>query len=127
MPPGGSATITHTASSAGLGAGTYSGTATISGSGITTQVIPGTMTVTGTGATTMSVLVTLTVASGSTTPAVGLTPTSLTFTGSVGGANPVAKTIGIANTGGGTLSWSASDNASWLAVSPASGSGNSTV
>jgi hypothetical protein len=70
MPPGGSATITHTSSSAGLGAGTYSGTATISGSGITTRVIPITMAVT---------------ASGSTTPAIGLSPTSLAFTGSVGG------------------------------------------
>jgi Viral BACON domain len=112
MPPGGSATITHTASPAGLSAGTYSGTATISGSGITTRVIPITMAVT---------------AAGGTSPAIGLSTTSLAFTGSIGRVNPGAQTINIANTGGGTLNWSTSENASWLTVSPASGSGTGTV
>jgi Viral BACON domain len=41
----------------------------------------------------------------------------------VGGANPGAQSLNITNTGGGTLSWSTSDNAPWLTVSPASGSG----
>jgi hypothetical protein len=45
MAPGGSATISHTASTAGLTAGIYSGTATISGGGTTKQV-PVTLTVT---------------------------------------------------------------------------------
>ncbi|HEY6260053.1 MAG TPA: fibronectin type III domain-containing protein, partial [Nitrospiraceae bacterium] len=112
MPPGGSATITHTASPAGLSAGTYSGTATISGGGITTQVIPITMAVS---------------AAVNTTPAIGLSQTGLAFTGRVGGPNPAAQTISIANTGGGALNWSASDNAPWLTLSPASGSGNSTM
>ena len=110
MPPGGSASITHTASPAGLGAGTYSGTATITGGGTTKQVP-----------------ITLTLTTSTTNPTIGLSPTSLAFTGSVGGANPAAQTISIANTGGGTLTWSASDNASWLTVSPASGSGAGTV
>jgi hypothetical protein len=112
MPPGGSATITHTASPAGLGAGTYSGTATISGSGITTQVIPITMSVT---------------ATGSTSPAIGLSPTGLAFAGSVGGANPAAQIITVSNTGGGTLSWSASEQANWLTLSPPSGTNAGTV
>src|SRR4029077_10851668 len=37
------------------------------------------------------------------------------------------QTVSISNTGGGTLSWSASDNAAWLTLSPASGTGNGTV
>ena len=111
IQPGQSGVFTLTASTAGLTAGTYSGTATITGGGIIKQVVP----------------VAMTVASGSTTPTVGLAPTSLAFTGSVGGTNPATQTISIANTGGGTLTWSASDNASWLTVSPASGSGNGTV
>ena len=37
------------------------------------------------------------------------------------GANPAAKSLSVANTGGGTLSFTAADNATWLAVSPASG------
>jgi hypothetical protein len=110
IQPGQSGAFTLTASTAGFTAGTYSGTATISGGGIT-----------------KSVPVTLTVSSASAPPAIGLSPTNLAFTDSVGGANPAAKTISIGNTGGGTLTWSASDNASWLTLSPASGSGNSTV
>jgi hypothetical protein len=51
----------------------------------------------------------------------------MAFTGSVGGTNPATQTVSIANTGGGTLSWSVSDNAPWLTVSPASGSGTGTV
>jgi hypothetical protein len=111
IQPGQSGAFTLTASTAGLTAGTYSGAATISGGGATKSV-PVTLTVT---------------TSTSTNPTIGLSPTSLTFTGSVGGTNPTAKTISIANTGGGTLTWSASDNASWLTLTPASGSGNSTV
>src|SRR5436309_1924069 len=50
-----------------------------------------------------------------------LSPSSLTFSGTQGGANPAAKTVSITNTGGGTLSWTVSDNAAWLSLSPASG------
>jgi hypothetical protein len=112
-PPSGTnaGTINAGVNLSGLAAGTFTGTVTVSGAGATTKSIP----------------VTLTVTSGSTTPAIGLNPISLAFTGSVGGTNPAAQTVSIANTGGGTLSWSASDNAPWLTVSPASGSGNKAV
>ncbi|TFH46480.1 MAG: hypothetical protein E4H01_09890, partial [Lysobacterales bacterium] len=110
MAPGGSATISHTASTAGLTAGTYSGTATISGGGITKQV---------------PVTLTLTVAT--LAPAIGLNTTSLGFAGSVGGANPSAQTIGISNAGGGTLAWTAGDNVPWLTLSPLSGTNAGTV
>jgi hypothetical protein len=111
IQPGQSGAYTFTVSTAGLAAGTYSGSATISGGG-TTKSVPVMLTVT---------------TSTSTSPTIGLSPMSLSFTDSVGGANPAAKTISIANTGGGTLTWSASDNTSWLTLSPASGSGNGTV
>jgi hypothetical protein len=60
-------------------------------------------------------------------PAIGASPTSLAFAGTQGAANPASQTVNISNTGGGSLSWSASDNASWLTVNPASGTGNGVV
>ncbi len=60
-------------------------------------------------------------------PEIGTSPTSLSFTAQQGGSNPAAQTLSISNTGGGTLSWSGSDNAAWLTLSPASGTGNGAV
>jgi hypothetical protein len=60
-------------------------------------------------------------------PAIGASPTSLSFAATQGGANPAAQVLSISNTGGGTLSWSANDSAPWLTLSPASGTGNGTV
>ena len=60
-------------------------------------------------------------------PVIGTSPTSLAFTATQGGANPATQTLTISNTGGGTLTWSASDNAAWLTVSPASGIGNGSA
>ena len=60
-------------------------------------------------------------------PAIGASPTSLSFTAQQGGSNPAAQTVSISNTGGGTLSWSATDNAAWLTVSPSAGTGNGAV
>jgi hypothetical protein len=109
------------------GSGTGTATATVNAANLTAGTYNATITVAATGATVKSVPVTLTVTSGSTTPAIGLNPISLTFTASAGGANPAAQAFSIANTGGGTLSWSASDNAPWLTISPASGSGTGTA
>jgi hypothetical protein len=73
--------------------------------------------------------VTLTVTASAPTlpPAIGLSPTSLSFTGTAGGSNPAAQSVSIANTGGGTLSWTAGDNAAWLSLSPTSGTNAGTV
>jgi hypothetical protein len=60
-------------------------------------------------------------------PAIGASPTHLSFAATQGGTNPATQTVTISNTGGGTLSWSASDNATWLTASPTSGTGNGTV
>jgi len=80
-----------------------------------------------TGAPSITVPVTFTVTAAPVPPAIGASPTSLSFTAQQGGGNPIAKTLTISNTGGGTLSWSASPNTTWLAVSPAAGTGNGAV
>src|SRR5262249_11247702 len=64
---------------------------------------------------------------GGTQPAIGVSPTSLSFTATAGGANPANQTINITNTGGGTLNLTASDDAAWLTVSPTSGPTPSTL
>ncbi len=61
------------------------------------------------------------------TPVIGVTPISLSFAAIMGGANPAAQTFSISNSGGGTLSWSVSDNAAWLSLSPTAGTGNGVV
>jgi len=54
-------------------------------------------------------------------------PQSLSFNYTVGGAAPVAQNVSITNAGGGTLSWAASPGASWVALSPASGTAPATL
>ena len=61
-------------------------------------------------------------AGGAAQPAVlAVAPSSLAFSATAGAANPAAKTLSVTNTGGGSLSFTASDDAPWLSVSPASG------
>jgi Subtilase family/Viral BACON domain len=60
-------------------------------------------------------------------PAIGVSPSSMSFTATAGGANPAGQSLSITNTGGGTLNWSASSNQTWLSVSPASGTAPSTT
>ena len=54
-------------------------------------------------------------------PVLSVTPATLAFTATVGGTDPAAKTVAVSNTGTGSMSWTASENATWLSVSPASG------
>ena len=95
----------------GLSTGTYSSSfniAVTSKNGrIQTATIPVTFVVS-TGGTT-------------TTPSMLLNPTSLSFSGIAGGANPLAKTINLANPTGGTLTWSMTESAAWLALNISSG------
>jgi hypothetical protein len=58
-------------------------------------------------------------------PALSVSPTSLAFSGTAGGAT--AKTLTVTNAGGGTMSWTASESASWLTLSPTSGTNNGTI
>ncbi len=66
-------------------------------------------------------------AGGTTSPTIGVSPSSFSFTATAGGANPANQTLSISNTGGGTLNWTASDDATWLTVSPTSGTAPSTA
>jgi hypothetical protein len=108
----GSGTITATPSITGLSAGTYTTDITVSASGA--------------GGSPKTIPVTLTV-DPPTPPSLSVSPSSLAFNGTAGGSNPAAKTLSVSNTGGGTLDWSASENAAWLSVSPASGTGAATI
>lgn len=85
-----------------------------------------TITVTATGATNtpQTIPVTLLVSAPTTTPTIGLNPTSLSFSGTVGGANPTNQSITVQNTGTGTLTWSVTDNQSWLTATQ---SGNTVL
>ncbi len=53
-------------------------------------------------------------------PAIGLSATALSFS-TRQGSNPPAQQLTVSNTGGGLLNWQASDNTTWLSVSPFSG------
>ena len=57
-----------------------------------------------------------------TPPEISVAPSSLTFSGKEGGANPSSQTIVIKNSGEGTLNYSIADDANWLSVDPTSGS-----
>ncbi|MDA0161538.1 DUF4082 domain-containing protein [Solirubrobacter ginsenosidimutans] len=105
-------TITLTPDVTGLAAGTYTTDVTVTAPGATgaPATIPVTFTVTA-----------------PVPPALSVAPTSLAFSATAGGAAPAAKTLAVSNTGGGTLSWTTSDDASWLTVTPGSGSGAGTV
>jgi hypothetical protein len=111
-PPSGTGNgaVTLTVTSGSLAAGTYNSTVTVQASG----------------ASSVSVPVTLTVATAPVPPAIGMSPTSLSFTATPS-VSPAPRTLSISNTGGGTLAWSASDNAPWLTLNRVSGTGNSVV
>ena len=107
---------------AGTGAGGM--TASVAIGSLTVGSHGGIITLSASGASSVTVPVTFTV---SATPAIRVSPASLSFTATQGGSNPAAQTLSISNTGGGTLTWSASDNAAWLTLSPSTGTGNGTV
>src|SRR6185369_16287634 len=48
------------------------------------------------------------------TPALQLSTNSLTYSATAGGSNPAAQPVTISNSGGGTLSWTASKTQTWL-------------
>ena len=104
-------TISVQVNPSGLSTGTYSGFFDIAVTGrhhrIQTVTIPVTFVVS-TGGTTV-------------TPSVLLNPASLSFSGTAGGANPLAQTINLLNPTGGTLSWTLTESAPWLALNITSG------
>jgi hypothetical protein len=59
-------------------------------------------------------------------PVIVLNPTEFYFAAVHGGSNPPNQTLLITNSGGRTLHWSATDDADWLSIAPASGTGSGT-
>ena len=104
-------TISVQVNPSGLSTGTYSSSFDIAVTGkydrIRTATIPVTLVVS-TGGTTV-------------TPSMLLNPASLSFSGTAGGANPLAQTINLLNPTGGTLSWTMTESAPWLALNITTG------
>jgi hypothetical protein len=96
----GNGTVAVSVNPTGLAAGTHTSMITVSAPGATNtpQVVP----------------VTLTLTAPPAQPTIGLSPTSLAFSGTTGGSTPSSKTITVTNAGTGTLTWSVTDNANWL-------------
>ncbi|MBS0184052.1 MAG: fibronectin type III domain-containing protein [Nitrospira sp.] len=104
-------TITLTATAGSLPIGIYNATITLSAAGATAVTIP----------------VNLTIEAAPVPPIIGTSPATLSFTAVQGDSNSSSQTVSISNTGGGLLNWLASENASWLSISPSSGTGNGSV
>ena len=56
-----------------------------------------------------------------------VTPSLLFFNAIAGGANPSPQVLSVFNTGGSQLDWTATNNETWLQVSPASGLGDASI
>jgi hypothetical protein len=108
-----SGTVTVTASRAGLSAGTYTGTITVSDANATNSP--------------RTISVTLGVSGGGGgNPKIKLNRSKLYF-GAAGNKITSPQKISVSNSGTGTLNWSASDNKSWLSVSPKSGTNSGVI
>ncbi len=100
-------TITVTYNTAALSPGSYSGTITITDTNATNSP--------------QTISVSLTVnAPPALVPSISLSTTTLSNS-SIEGSNAPSQTFNVSNSGGGTLSYSISDNRTWLNVSPSSG------
>jgi len=89
---------------------------------LTAGTYTGTITVTGTGASNSPATVTVTLVISAAPASLVVTPLSLAFAYTSGGAVPAAQTLSISNGGSGAFTWVASTTADWVAVSPSSGS-----
>ena len=111
----GTDTVSVKTTATGLAAGSYSAHVTITETSrngrIRSSILPVTMSITG----------------ATTTPAIQLSLSSLAFTGTVGGNNPSAQTFTVTKTGTGSITWTASDNAAWLTLSPSTGTATAAV
>src|SRR3990172_436033 len=100
---GGQDTITVNYATSGLSAGTYSATITVTASGATNspQTIPVSLTI-------------------SAVPSISVSPASLSASAAQG-SNAPSQSFQVGNFGGGTLSYTISDSATWLSTTPTSG------
>ncbi len=119
-------TLNNTTSASGTNLGSVS--VRVNPAGLSVGTHTGLITIVGTGSAnspqTVNVSFDVTAAP---TPTIGLSATTLSFSAVQGGSNPANKTISVSNSGSGTLNWTATENANWLSLSPASGTGSGTI
>jgi Viral BACON domain len=101
-------TLTVTANPTGLAQGTYSGTVTLSAPGATGSPLA------------------ISVSFGVQTAILSLSPKTLTFFGSTA-SNPPTQAIALANTGTGTLHWTATADSAWIGLNPVNGTAPASV
>jgi fibronectin type III domain protein/BACON domain-containing protein len=106
--------ITVNVNASGLASGTYNGTVKVIIGGNQASAVSVTLVVSGGTATNTSSSTTV-------TPSILLNPTSLSFSGTAGGANPLAQTVNLSNPTGGTLTWTLTESASWLGLNVTGG------
>ena len=102
----GNATLSVSVNPAGMAIGTYTGTITVTPSGGTAQIVP----------------VTLTVSSAT----IVATPNTLTFAYTINGTVPAAQSVSLTTTSG-AITYTATSSATWLTVTPASGTAPTTL
>jgi glucose/arabinose dehydrogenase/PKD repeat protein len=107
------ATLTVAASIAGMTPGTYTTAVTVAAAGATGSP--------------KTIDVTLTIDPPAAPPALSVAPGTLSFTAAQGAPNPPAQSVAVSNSGGGSLSFTAGDDQSWLSVSPAGGTAPASV
>jgi len=102
--------------------GTKSHSVTVDISGVSEGTYKGQITITDPKASNspQSISVTLNV-SKKNPPQIWVSISSFSFSAKEGGANPSSKSFSVKNSGEGTLNYTISDDASWLSVSPSSG------
>jgi uncharacterized protein (TIGR03437 family) len=101
-------------------------TVAINLAGLSPNTYTGTITITAAGASNSPQAVSVTLTVTAPPPSISLSTGQAHFAYATGGAPPAPQSISISNSGGGTLAWSASSNASWLSATP-SGTAPSTL
>lgn len=119
-------TLNNSSSASGTNLGSVS--VRVNPAGLSVGTHSGLITIVGVGAGNSPQMVTVSFdVTAAPTPTIGLSATTLSFSAVQGGSNPANKTISVSNSGSGTLNWTATENASWLSLSPASGTGSGTI
>jgi hypothetical protein len=107
----GAAAVGVSVSTSGLAVGSYSDTITVTAAGALSSP--------------QSIHVTLVVTNPA--PVLSVSTSAVSFTATAGGADPAGQNITMANTGGGTLNWTASNTHAWLTLSATAGTAPSTL
>jgi Viral BACON domain len=102
-------TVTVSFNTSGLAVGSQSGSITVGATGLPSQTIAVTLNVTG-----------------GSTPSLVLSTTAITAS-TAQGSSPAAQSFTVRNGGGGTLTWSATEGVSWLALAPTSGTATTDI